>query len=761
MNLTLHGEEIRFHEIKESLGESLTGGLAALDIDGYGVAEISIRGTPEAPQMRGTLSLKGTRFNREGIELLNYEAALPIEFDRNGISIRDSSVRAEGLIVRDMDKDRFRYEMKNIRILIPSFGYRDSKIDSGTLRITADSVNISSQGKEYYKDDKIDLACVLEGDRHRQQIEIQEIALNTGSFKGISGEISLHLTDPLSMKTTLVYDGFDVGEIVTPFIAHHAKGEGFEVSGIGSLKSEFSVTLPEGGSPDLSGRAVITLAEGAFSSSDATLMGEGISINSSHNFALSFQQGEMSFMTEIDASGFELLLGSFYGNFADRVISLAVRGRYSLSQDTLTLSQADLHLTDTGSVRVSGKISNATKSPRIEADILMANISNRHVYDLLIRETFQESIAILSRLEVTGKTSLDISMKGSDGSFHARGDLDIRNMNISEKDLDRAIRGINISVPFDLSYPEVTSRQREDRYGSLSVRSVAWGPLELNNIKAVPSLLDNSLTFKEDIALPLFGGEVRIRNINYRNIMSQERNLTLSIEIDNVDLAEMSDTLGMTIFKGNLSGTIPRVSLGDGKLLTEGEIVLKSFGGAVRVGDLSVEHVFGPVPSLKSSIDIREIDLGKISETFDFGHISGILQGSVKDLVITEGQAERFKASFETVKRKGISQKISVKALKKISILGSGSSASILDRGIYRLFKEYRYEKIGFKAFLKNDNLRILGIESREGIGYLVKGSLIPPKVDVINYTQKISFQELVKRLKRIKYVERDKMKVQ
>jgi hypothetical protein len=110
---------------------------------------------------------------------------------------------------------------------------------------------------------------------------------------------------------------------------------------------------------------------------------------------------------------------------------------------------------------------------------------------------------------------------------------------------------------------------------------------------------------------------------------------------------------------------------------------------------------------------------------------------------------------METYKKKGVEQKISVDALKKISILGTGSSTSILDRGIYQFFKEYRYDKLGFKAFLKNDNLLLLGIENEGNKEYLVKGGLLPPKVDVISYTQNISFQEMVSRLQRIRLTEK------
>ena len=63
---------------------------------------------------------------------------------------------------------------------------------------------------------------------------------------------------------------------------------------------------------------------------------------------------------------------------------------------------------------------------------------------------------------------------------------------------------------------------------------------------------------------------------------------------------------------------------------------------------------------------------------------------------------------------------------------------------------KYGYEKIGFKAYLRNDNLLLLGVRSEDGKQYLVQGGLLPPRVDVVTYSQNISFKEIVNRLKRI-----------
>ena len=65
-------------------------------------------------------------------------------------------------------------------------------------------------------------------------------------------------------------------------------------------------------------------------------------------------------------------------------------------------------------------------------------------------------------------------------------------------------------------------------------------------------------------------------------------------------------------------------------------------------------------------------------------------------------------------------------------------------------FKDKIYANLGFSGRLRNDNFTLRGIVREGGLEYLVRGGVLPPKVNVINYTQEISFREMVKRLKRI-----------
>jgi hypothetical protein len=108
----------------------------------------------------------------------------------------------------------------------------------------------------------------------------------------------------------------------------------------------------------------------------------------------------------------------------------------------------------------------------------------------------------------------------------------------------------------------------------------------------------------------------------------------------------------------------------------------------------------------------------------------------------------RFTAWLESITRSGVPQRISVDAIRKLSILG-GSGGDPFSQGVLSLFDEYRYAKIGFRCALDGDRLTVEGIEQRDGKDYLVIGSVLPPRVDVVSHTRTVAFSEMVSRLGR------------
>jgi hypothetical protein len=531
-----------------------------------------------------------------------------------------------------------------------------------------------------------------------------------------------------------------------------SKEEGGFKTEAGMSLSASLTSVTEGEVTGVTGIADLQITGGNVSTPDGSVASEDIDMKFRSDFGFNIPFTGAEFRMNAEAVGFELLIGRFYGSFKDKRLNVSLKGDYSGVEDTLKIYGAELELTDIGTILFSGNITALTGSPHFNADINLTKLDNGKAFDFLLRETFQESLPLLSQLNVGGTSSMNLSVKGTAARFNVNGELSAADVHLHGKNSGFSVEGLNISLPLEISYPEAAYSAVPERFGSLITRGIKWGSVQIEGLKAFPAIQHNALMFKEDIVIPVFGGHIRLKDIRLDNILSQARSLLLSVHIDGIALDEVTNAFDIPEFSGNLSGFIPKAGITGDNLVTEGEITLDLFGGTISAGDLSVNNIFSSVPSLQTSISIEEIDLGELTGTFEFGHISGTLQGYVNNLVISNSQAESFESFIETVHRKDVKQWISVQALEKITVLG-GSSTSVLNRGVYRLFKKYRYEKIGFKGSLRNDNFLLLGISSEGNRQYIIKGGAIPPKVDVINYTQNVSFQEMIERLKRINQI--------
>jgi hypothetical protein len=178
----------------------------------------------------------------------------------------------------------------------------------------------------------------------------------------------------------------------------------------------------------------------------------------------------------------------------------------------------------------------------------------------------------------------------------------------------------------------------------------------------------------------------------------------------------------------------------------------------VQVSKTEIENPFSSLPAIKLDARFQDIHLEQASETFAFGRISGILEGTINNLVITNGQPSQMQADVYTVTGTDSSQWISVDALNKITILSSGEDGSLVYGGIAGLFDEFRYSKMGFKASLRNDKVTLRGVESKDGKP-LVVGSFPSPTVNIISHTERSVLAILKSRLEQIQKSDKPQIK--
>jgi hypothetical protein len=564
----------------------------------------------------------------------------------------------------------------------------------------------------------------------------------------------MHSTRDPVIEASLSWKEINVEVLGQKALSSLLKEKALSIHGTGAIAATLTMREGEAGASHISGTIDISVLDAGYSSADETNIGEGIQGDLSGTYEIPLPADRVDFIFQSHIRDFELLSGKFYGNFKKKRLSLSGEGSCRQPLGECSFRGTEAALTGIGKIHVTGTVRVKDGPLFVDGEIGIAEVENQETFNFFLRDTYKERFPFLSAIEINGRTSAGFKVRGSPDRFALQGTVNITDMNVTGREKRPALHGIQLSLPVDLSYPQAGGSPRIKTYGFLRVQDASWEGITLSDIVLYPAVWNNALLFRENVMLKLFGGYIVLRDIVYSDLLSPERQFRFAAAVDNISLAEAGSAFDLPEFTGTLSGTIPKALFSQDRLSTEGEVVLELFDGKMTISDLSVQNAFSPAASIHSGIEIDGINLGKLTGTFDFGHISGILTGRIQDLVIVNGQAQRFRARLGTVEKKGVKQRISVEALKKISILGTGASTSLLDKGIYRFFKEYRYEKIGFNATLSNDTLLLLGLDSTGNMGYLVKGGLFPPKVDVINYNQNISFKEMVKRLQRIGQVQ-------
>jgi len=469
----------------------------------------------------------------------------------------------------------------------------------------------------------------------------------------------------------------------------------------------------------------------------------------------------MSVTGNVDFEQGEILWGKFFGDLKSQKASLDFDGDYLAGSDELQLRRLNLALATMGKVELKGTVQQISQQPTLRTQITANDVQPSGVFEFFIREMLHRSYPILDQMIVGGRVDLTAEAYGTLDQLSVEGHLQVRGGNLGITSNKWHVGPINLALPFRVQWPAAVSEPNVKSVpnGTLAIDSIRVGSESVPAFKTPVSLGDNGLRFNQPIRLPIYGGAIEIRNLVWRDLIKDPQAFSLSVETKDLQLQQLTEALGWYRFGGTLSGSIPKMELTGNVLRSEGQIQIEVFGGTVQVNKTEIENPFSSLPAIKLDAGFQNIDLEQASETFEFGRISGILEGTISDLIITNGQPAQMRADIHTVERPGSSQWISVEALDKITVLSSGGDGSLVYGGIAGFFDNFRYSKMGFKASLKNDKLTLRGIESRDGKEFLVVGSLLPPTVNVISHTQEIGFRDLLKRLEQIRQSDKPQIK--
>lgn len=494
----------------------------------------------------------------------------------------------------------------------------------------------------------------------------------------------------------------------------------------------------------------IRLANAKFSSADSARVGENLTLQGNFSAASSPAKNLFSLTAKLNVEAGEILWGKFFGDLKAQKPVVDFDGDYSPNEDRLACRRCDLAIATVGQLRLQGSVDRLTQDPQLKVELRSENFSPGGFFDIFLRETFNQRYPLLNKIAIGGQMAFQARLQGSFHAFDVSGELGLKNGELRAKTNDWQIGPIALALPFQLRYPEAGASSSEIQPGTLAVQSTRFGSRSLAPIKTSLSLSNNRLRLHQPIVLTMYGGTIELANLLWPDVIKNAKDFTFAAESKQLQLQELTETLGWPRFSGTLTASIPQITSTANVLRANGTIRAELFGGRIDLAKLEIEDPFSSLASIKLDTTLRDINLEQASKTFQFGRISGVLAGSINDLVITDGQPAQLRADLHSVDR-GTEQRISVEALNKITVLSSGENAGAVYGGLAGFFDSFRYSKLGFKAALRNDKLTLRGIESRDGKEFLVVGSLLPPTVNIISYTQEISFSELLRRLQQIK----------
>ena len=510
----------------------------------------------------------------------------------------------------------------------------------------------------------------------------------------------------------------------------------------------------------LKAKGKLRLRRGRYATSDGSKMGENFALAGDLE-ATTIENKLVSVSGSLNIEEGELLWGKFFGDFKAQKPTLGFYGDYLVGPDELQLRRLDFSLAKVGTVGLSGTVQQISAKPIARLQVNGKDIQPSGVFDFFIRETLSRNYPILKQLTLGGRVDLAAQANGALDDLSVEGSLQVQRGSLGVKSDQWRVGPMNLTLPFRVYRPGVIREAVPASVpaGTLTVESLRFGAESVAQFKTPVALWNNALRFDQPIRLSIYGGTLEIRNLAWIDLIGDPSTFSLSMEAKDLQLRPLTEGLGWYPFGGTLSGSIPKAAMTGNVLRSEGQIQIELFGGHVQVSKTEIENPFSSLPAIKLDARFQDIDLEQASEIFAFGHISGILEGTISDLIIANGQPSQMRAEIQTVARPGSSQWISVEALNKITVLSSGEDGSLVYGGIAGFFDEFRYSKMGFKTALRNDKLTLRGVESRDGKEFLVVGTLLPPTVNVISHTQEIAFSDLLKRLQQIQKSDKPQIK--
>ncbi|MBP7147424.1 MAG: hypothetical protein KBD01_07750 [Acidobacteria bacterium] len=508
---------------------------------------------------------------------------------------------------------------------------------------------------------------------------------------------------------------------------------GYEPSGKASAQASIELDAALG----WTARGTAALQGAGFSSSDGSTALDGLGLSSAFEAeGVAARLARAS--ARADLSGFQFLAGVAFGDYsgAPSVVRLdygagtpgawRVAGRWELP----------------AGVTVAGALEPGAGALRYELDLAAPDLGG--AFDQLVRAPLANSLAELERLRAGGSLRLQLQGTRGDGGLTAAGQLALQKVGLWGAEELFQLRGLDVEAPLDLVWRADGTIDGPPRDGRLAFERASLHGLELPGVSAPLAIAGDTVTMRGSITVPVLDGGLLLENVALADVLSPQRSLQLGLFVGGIELGQLSKAVGLPPLSGEVDAQFPRIAVTGGTVEVDGGGKVEIFGGEVTLGNISARDIFSRFPRAQFSARFSGIDLEQVTRRFDFGEMTGLVRGSFSNVELFGAVPVSFRGRVRS-ERGGT---VNVRAVRNIAVLG-GSSPTIFDRGLTRLFQRFTYSGLGIEMRLKNDVFRLKGLEHRGDKELFLKGRL-PLPIDVVNGDpgRAVSFRAMLDRFR-------------
>ncbi len=412
----------------------------------------------------------------------------------------------------------------------------------------------------------------------------------------------------------------------------------------------------------------------------------------------------------------------------------------------------DVRSPSTGPVRVVGEIGASPRGAgepqgaRLALAISGERVPNRRFLDVYLRGALEHELPVLGGATFDGETAFDLRVDGDVNAPRVHGRVRSSGLAAELPEIGLRLASVDVDLPIDLGTPAGVDANIET--GALSIGEIAFGGVEVAGVR-IPVAMEGT-AYRIAAApgpLALLGGTIGLRSLRVDPAAPE---LEGSLSAQGLDLGQIAARAGLESLDGRIDADFPIVRIRGARIELLGELVAFLCGGEVRMRDFTIDSWSTPYATFSlGSGSIRDLDLLQVGEIFGFGLMSGVLEGSIENLVFIPGALSRFEIDLETVERSGVPQYITTSAVRNLKRAVSGPFATIEEA----FFSKFRYEAFGFRASLRNNRFRLRGKYDLDGVEHIMYARWWQfPRIRIVNSRpgKDYDWRRIVSNLKRL-----------